>query len=232
MALQRLSNEKERLHLSKPRGVLDHHTGLTYDTPLSLQSVIAISDQRLSEQARQALRALSVLPAKPKSFSEEAALAVTTLPADALDELCDAGLLECTGSNRYTLHQTIADYARFYLQDTTPYHRFVTYFVQFVVGHQKDYRALGQEAGNILIALDAAYEQEMKTEFVQGANALSEFLCMHGLYGMAEHHLQRAYQLATSLGDANAAIKSSLYLREIAQKRDDYPQAKTYFQER
>ncbi len=231
MALQKLSDEKERLHLSKPLGVLDHHTGLTYDTPLSLQSVIAISDQRLSEQARQALRALSVLPAKPRSFSEEAALAVSALPAAVLDELCDAGLLECTSSNRYTIHQTIADYARLSLCDTTPYRRFVTYFVRYIVEHEKDYRALGQESGTILTALDIAYEQEMKAEFVQGVNTFSAFLCIRGLYSLAEHHVQRAHQLAISLGDINNSIISSLYLGEIAEKRGDYAQAEMYFQE-
>lgn len=231
MALQKLSDEKERLHLSKPLGVLDHHTGLTYDTPLSLQSVIAISDQRLSEQARQTLRALSVLPAKPRSFSEEAALAVSALPAAALDELCDAGLLECTSSNRYTVHQTIADYARLSLRDTTPYRRFVTYFVRYIVEHEKDYRALGQESGTILTALDIAYEQEMNTEFVQGVNTFSAFLCIRGLYNLAEHHVQRAHRLAISLGDTNNSILSSLYLGEIAEKRGDYVQAEMYFQE-
>ncbi len=230
-ALQKLSDEKERLHLSKPLGVLDHHTGLTYDTPLSLQSVIAISDQRLSEQARQALRALSILPAKPRSFSEEAALAVSALPAAALDELCDAGLLECTSSNRYTIHQTIADYARLSLHDTMPYRRFVTYFVRYIVEHEKDYRALGQESGTILTALDIAYEQEMKAEFVQGVNTFSAFLCIRGLYSLAEHHVQRAHQLAISLGDTNNSIISSLYLGEIAEKRGDYAQAEMYFQE-
>ena len=218
-ALQRLSDEKERLHLSKPLGVLEHHTGLTHDTPLSLQSVIAISDQRLSKEARQALRALSVLPAKPRSFSEEAALAVSALPATALDELCDTGLLECTSSNRYTMHQTIADYARLYLYDTAPHQRFVTYFVQYIVAHEKDYRALGQESGNILTALDVAYEQEMKMEFVRGVNTLSAFLCMRGFYGLAEHYLQRAHQLALSLGDTNGIIMSSHYLGEIADRR-------------
>jgi len=50
-ALKRLSDEKERLHLSNPRSVLDRHTSLSYDTPLSLQSVIAISDKHLQRCA-------------------------------------------------------------------------------------------------------------------------------------------------------------------------------------
>ena len=91
------------------------------------------------------------------------------------------------------MHQTIADYAHLYLHDTAPHQRFVTYFVRYIVEHEKDYRSLGQEAGTILTALDIAYEQEMKTEFVRGVNTLSAFLCMRGLYGLAEHHVQRAH---------------------------------------
>ncbi len=231
MALQRLSDEKERLHLSKPLGVLDQHTGLTYNTPLSLQSVIAISDQHLSEKACQALYALSVMPTKPRSFSEEAALAITALPTHALDELCDVGLLECVSPGRYTLHQTIADYARLHLHDTTPHQRFMMYFIRFVEEHEKDYRAVGQEFGSISTALDMAYEQNMKIEFVRAVNILSTFLCMRGLYSLAEHHLQRAYQLAISMDDTHDITLSALYLGEIAEKRGDYIQAEAYFQE-
>ncbi len=228
-ALQRLSDEKERLHLSKPLGVLDQHTGLSNDTPLSLQSVIAISDQHLSEQARQTLYALSVMPTKPRGFSEEVALAVSALPAEALDELCDAGLLECTSSNRYTLHQTIADYARLQLHSTTPYHRYMKYFIRFMISHEKDYPALGREFSNILTALDMAYEHNMQMDFVRGVHVLAAFLCARGLYGLAEHHLQHAHQLALSLNDAKDIITSSSYLGDIAEKRGNYVQAEAYF---
>jgi len=58
------------------------------------------------------LHALSVFPPKPNSFSEEAALAASQQPVEALDELWDAGLLENWGSERYALHQAVADALR------------------------------------------------------------------------------------------------------------------------
>ena len=50
-------------------------------------------------------------------FAEEAALAVSQAPVEALDVLFDAGLLESSGAGRYTLHQTIADYANAHLAE-------------------------------------------------------------------------------------------------------------------
>jgi hypothetical protein len=72
--------------------------------------MIALSDQQLSPEAQSALRALSIFPPKPESFSMETALAVSRQPREMLDELWETGLLESWGSGRYTLHQAVADY--------------------------------------------------------------------------------------------------------------------------
>ncbi len=111
-ALERLSRAEERLQISEPHGPVEMHPSLPGETPLSLQSVIAVSDQQLDERARAALYTLAVFPPRPDSFSEEAALAVADCSFEELDALSDAGLLESSGSGRYTLHQIIADYAR------------------------------------------------------------------------------------------------------------------------
>ncbi|MDQ6659376.1 MAG: NB-ARC domain-containing protein, partial [Chloroflexota bacterium] len=101
-ALTRLSDAEERLQISEPHGPVESHPSLSSDTPLSLQSVIAVTDQQLSEQARMALYALSAFPAKPNNFSEQAALRVAQCTVDTLDALIDAGLLESSSSDRYT----------------------------------------------------------------------------------------------------------------------------------
>ncbi|MFL5691574.1 MAG: NB-ARC domain-containing protein, partial [Ktedonobacteraceae bacterium] len=103
-AIERLRDAEARLQLSEPKALLERTPSLPRDASVSLQSVIEVSDLRLDEQGRQVLRALSVFPAKPNSFSKEAALAVSASPADILDTLCDAGLLESKGWGRYTLH--------------------------------------------------------------------------------------------------------------------------------
>src|SRR5579859_2063346 len=70
-ALERLQTAGERLRLTEPLSLLERPLGLAPSMPLSLQTVIALSDRQLEEQEQLALRALSVFPPKPSSFSEE-----------------------------------------------------------------------------------------------------------------------------------------------------------------
>ncbi len=110
-ALERLRCAEERLHVTMQQAPLDHLTSSSMHNTLSLQDVIEASVLPLDEAAQRVLSMLSTFPAKPQSFSEEAALAVSDAPVELLDELIDAGLLESAGPERYTLHQTIVDYA-------------------------------------------------------------------------------------------------------------------------
>jgi hypothetical protein len=108
-ALAQFHDTEQRL-----RGVAGQHcASLAESTPLSLLTAIALCHQQLSPQAHAALCTLATaFRPKPHSFSEEAALAVSQQPLEILDELWDVGLLESCGPGRYSLHQTIADYAR------------------------------------------------------------------------------------------------------------------------
>jgi transcriptional regulator with XRE-family HTH domain len=110
-ALERLRCAEDRLQLTCQQAPLEHLTSSSMHNTLSLQDVIEPSVLRLGEEAQCVLALLSAFPAKPHSFSEEAALAVSNAPIELLDELIDAGLLESDGPERYTLHQTIVDYA-------------------------------------------------------------------------------------------------------------------------
>src|SRR5579875_1487292 len=141
-AIERLQNVDERLRLVEPQAFLEKSPSLPVETPMSLSAVIEVGDHYLDEQARAGLRALAVFPAKPNSFSEEAALAISNGPVEMLDRLTDAGMLEGSGPERYTLHQTIADYAKAHLNDVSAYHRMVGYFVHYVELHEGDYDAL------------------------------------------------------------------------------------------
>src|SRR5438045_1572572 len=141
-ALTRLSDAEERLHIGEPHGLVDRHTSLPLDTPISLKSIIAVSDHHLSQKASAALYALSVFPAKPNSFSEEAALAIANCSIEVLDVLIDVGLLESSGSERYALHQTIADYARVHLQENAAHERLMIYITRYIEEHKTDYELL------------------------------------------------------------------------------------------
>ena len=111
--LQRLRDEKTRLTLSQPQRPADPHPSLIPGAALSLSAVLRISAAALDEQARHTLWALSVFPPKPNTFSAKAARKICATNHASLAALVDYGLLEPSGPERYTLHQTISDFAQF-----------------------------------------------------------------------------------------------------------------------
>jgi tetratricopeptide (TPR) repeat protein/transcriptional regulator with XRE-family HTH domain len=229
-ALEYLARAEKRLRISEPDEPVEHHTSLAEHTSLSLQSVFAVTDQQLDDPARGALYALSVFPPKPNSFSEEAALAVADCTVETLDNLTDAGLLESAGSDRYTLHQTIADYARLHLKEESGApDRLITYAFDYVEAHKKDYELLELESSIILAALEIASTTERWAKLVRGANAFAPFLLVRGFYPVAEEQLQRAQRAAEVLEDKRSLASTLLQLGEIAQKQGKYGQARTYY---
>jgi serine/threonine protein kinase len=172
-ALDRLLQVKERLQLEQPQGGLERHPSLPEGIPLSQLAVIQISDEALGKEAQQTLRALSVFPPKPNSFSEAAALAVAATNNQAIDTLLDFGLLESSGPERYTLHQTISDYAQLNLIDTTVYEQMVKFFIDYVQAHKTDRNLLERETSNILAAVEIMLEKGMNPS---GASVFAYFI--------------------------------------------------------
>jgi tetratricopeptide (TPR) repeat protein len=230
-ALEKLSEASARLNISEPRGPVERHPSLTSDTPVSLRTVIAVTDQQLAEPTRRALHALSVFPPRPNNFSEEAALAVAACTIETLDQITDTGLLETSGSDRYSLHQTIADYARLQLDDHGAYQRLIAYITTFTEAHRKDYEVLEIESNNILAALEAAVDQAHYVELTRIAVAFAPFLLARGLYPTAEIHLQRAYNAAIATADHAGLAAVLLHLGEMTWKRGDLEQAEKYLLE-
>ncbi len=185
-------------------------------TLLSLQAVIETSVRQLDEATRRVLSMLSAFPAKPYSFSEEAALVVSDAPLELLDELIDAGLLESAGPGRYTLQQTIVDYASTREYNSAAYERMVEYFINFVEVHETDYETLDRESSNVLAALQVAFERGMSMFLIRGAMHFSVFLKERGLYELAESHLKRAEQAARSLDDVASLTRISYHQGEMA----------------
>jgi tetratricopeptide (TPR) repeat protein/transcriptional regulator with XRE-family HTH domain len=230
-AISRLSNAEQRLHIEEQRAPTERHSSLPSGAALSLHSVFAVTDQQLDEQARTALYALSVFPSKPNSFSEEAALAIANCDVPFLDALFDAGLLESSLSGRYTIHQTIADYARLHLQDEAVYIRFIAYFTDLTEKHSKNYELLEKESNIILAVLETAYDLGMWVLLVRCTCAFAPFLLVRGIYAIAKEHLERAYDAAVVLNDSYGITTTLLYLGEIAQHQGNYEQAETYWQQ-
>jgi tetratricopeptide (TPR) repeat protein/transcriptional regulator with XRE-family HTH domain len=230
-ALTRLEKAEERLQISEPYGPVQTHPSLPGDRRLSLRSVIAVTDQTLPEEARAALYALAVFPPKPNSFSEDAALAVAACKEETLDVLIDAGLLESNG-DRYTLHQTIADYGLVLLQqDDTASLRLITYVMTFLETHKRDYELLEVESSIILATLEMASSQRKLPALVRLVTTYAPFLLLRGFYTLAEQHIQRAHQAAMTLNDTAGLIRTFHYLGEVAQKQGRFPEAIIFLQE-
>ncbi len=222
-ALERLQTARERLRLTEPFSLLERPVGLAPSMPLSLQTVIALSDRQLEEQEQLALRALSVFPPKPANFSEEAAVAVSNVPVETLDVLSDAGLLESSGPGRYTLHQTIADYARIHLLDSSVYTRLADYYAQFVTRHSRDLEVLDQEVNNIFAALEAAYTYSHYASYVTCVNAFFHFLITRGIYvEETMRHIEQAITIARELQDEVALAKALVHQGKTAYKLGKY----------
>ncbi len=230
-AVEHLRDAQARLQLSEARALAERHPSLANGTTLSLQALIAVSEQLLDEHARSALRALSIFPAKPNSFSEEAALEVSQASVETLDALCDAGLLESNGPSRYMLHQTISDYGRLLLADSAVSERLVQYYVRFVEANQNDHRQLELETSNILAALEIAHTTHRREELVRGACALADFLHIHGLYSLARKHLTRARASAQVLDDHRYLGRTLFHLGSVEQACGHLVQAETFLLE-
>jgi hypothetical protein len=88
-----------------------------------------MSTESLKEEAREALRALTVFPPKVNTFSFDAGVAVAG-SSDALVELRQRDLAEIIDrkNERYTMHMAIWEYAHEGLKDQSAYKRMAEYF--------------------------------------------------------------------------------------------------------
>jgi tetratricopeptide (TPR) repeat protein/transcriptional regulator with XRE-family HTH domain len=226
-ALASLQDGAKRLHLAVPYAPVEAPPALVSSNHLSLEAVIALSDEALDSKTRAVLRALAVFPPKSSSFSEEAALAVAMTSAESLDALVDAGLVESLGHRRYTLHATIADYAREKGHTTDVETPFARYFVHFAKSYQREYALLEQESPNILAALQIAGKRNLRDELVQGTMSFAPFLLARGLYATARVHLEQARAVAQEYGDHAGFAALSLFLAHVLLGQGHYKQAES-----
>lgn len=229
--LRLCKNVTERLHLSEPQVPWEHAQGWPIGTSLSLQGTIKFSESYLPAQAKEVLHALSVFPAKPYDFSEEAAVVVSAAPVEMLDLLVDSGLLESHLPGRYQLHQTIADYAALHRTDGQVEMRLVTFFVEFIQKHQYNNETLERDLHNILMALEQAFEHCLFTDVVRGVVTLAPFLEARRLYTLADKLLTRARHVALNLVDNESVVRIWLHLGKMAEYCSDFQQAEqAYFE--
>lgn len=236
--LQLLRQKEERLHLAMLLPPSERPPHLPDNIPLSLHATIEVSDQQLPEKARYALHALSVFRAKPRSFSEEAALQLGGFSIEELNILVDANLLESHGRRRYIFHQTIADYASLHLRDKTIVNdpeaieeRMVMYFVTYAENHALEDQALEREIENIIDACKLSSQGKMLAVQMQGIAAIAPYLERRGLYALVESCLQNVKQKASTTGEVHLIANACLHLGRIAQFGKEPHLVETYYEE-
>jgi tetratricopeptide (TPR) repeat protein len=229
-ALERLGQREQRLSLAQPQAPLEAHPSLPLETPLSLASSIGLSVAVLPQDGQQMLGALALFPPKPTSFSEEAALAVSSGAPETLDTLVDRGLVESAEPGRYRLHQTIVDYSQNHGNQQEARRRLVTWAVTWIEAHQED-SLLEQELPILLEALRLAATEPLQQLLIQGSTKLAPFLLARGFYTTAEDLLHQAQVAAQTQEDSGGLVASLYHLSAIAEKWGDYVQAERLLQE-
>jgi tetratricopeptide (TPR) repeat protein len=223
--LDRLADPVERLTLERTRSALDQQAGIPSDEPISLQAVIALSDEALSPSARSALRKLSILPPKPSSFDEHAAKTISGELATELDQLTDSGMMEAVGEQRYTIHRTISDFARTQIDSAAPAELIVDHYVARTEQNAKRFNELNPEIQNILTALRLANESGFSKQYITGVNALYPYLEANGLLGEADQLLEKAIDISSDHSE------TSLNAGRIALRLGDLERSERYFSE-
>lgn len=194
-AVERLFDAAERLRLNpllhnQPRSQSGEAT-------LSLQSAIDVTGQVLNEDEREALYLLAVFSPKPKSFSLEAALAVTGGSVETLDLLYGLGLLEYAEQDRYTMHLTIADYARLARTPKLRDQAYARLKAYIVAGLEREDRAwLIQESQAILTILDLTLAFHDHEALIDIVIRVGPAIVEEGWLQLASEWLQRACQAA------------------------------------
>ncbi len=234
--LKQLRDRSARLHLSQPQSLIEHHPSIPPEQPLSLETVIAVSIQHLPPDVRKTLSYLALVPAKPNSFPEDLATALTPNAEEALNELMDAGLVENYGDNRYTLHKTIADYASntLSLEDTGQEQakkNLVSYALSWLEKHSEDYKGIEPEYTNLLAALELAIQLNLSKEPVALAFSLMPFWLSRGWYSEANRLLQQVFPLTQIQKDQRMRIRILQYLGDIARRQARDEQARMYYQD-
>jgi tetratricopeptide (TPR) repeat protein len=230
-ALDHLHTVEARLQLAQPQSPLEASPALQPGASLSLQAAIDLSRASLDPIAERALLNLSLFIPKPNTFSEEAALAVTGCTVSVLDTLVDHGLLESIAPNRYTMHQTIADYAAMRGAEAEALERFIQFFVEYVEEKEAEHDKLEPELANILTALDEARASSLHTWLVRGVHALHSFLKTRGLYQLDEQYLGWARHAAETAGDKAALAYNLLHMGDLSISIGRFRQAQESLQE-
>jgi tetratricopeptide (TPR) repeat protein/transcriptional regulator with XRE-family HTH domain len=225
--LEKLQQPEERLILESPQAGIVHDTHIHQQTPFNLQTIIRMSEERLSIVAQQALSDLAIFTPKPNTFSEEAALAVAGVNVEVLDQLVDFGLVEINSQGRYQIHQVIVDYQRAHTDNKQAAERLCKYTMNFVELHQDEYAFLELELTNITTALNISHERNYHTLLIRGVIACGSFLFDRGMHPVSNTLHKHALASTEAIDDKKSNILLLKNLIPVLRTLGEYEQAET-----
>jgi tetratricopeptide (TPR) repeat protein len=234
-ALQELRDAQRRLEVQVDQAALGHHPDFDPEVPLSLVAIIGVSDDALNDEEKRTLRSLARFPAKPSTFSKEAAMAVADTSATTVASLVRAGLVEYVG-HRFTLHQTIADYARVQSSDPEPLRRMADFYTAFVEEHEREYLGGGNapawlemleaEQDNMRAVLRWSKESGEAEAGLRLAGALWRFWEVRGFYKEGSAILEELLALPGASLHTRARAKALNGAGDLAYRFGDYSAAR------
>ncbi|GCE47147.1 hypothetical protein EI42_00669 [Thermosporothrix hazakensis] len=232
-ALERIERLDERLSIQEPQAPTKQHPSLNADLPLSLRAVIAISEHQLPEQLQRAFYALETIPAKPNTFSEEMACAVMNCTVEQFHLVRDSGLLELSSQGRYTIQQTVHDYAWQRLHEVggleKAYCRLLAYLMEFGEMYQKEYELLQQECVTTLACLEQIVGVGKGKEFAELFLMYVPFLMSTAHYEITRQLALRAEAIGWEYKAPVLVVRALFYQGQVLQKLAHLAQAEECF---
>ena len=209
-----------------------------------LDKLIGTIYDQLSQPTQNVLRLLTVFPAKPNTFSEEAALAVAlsestarNLSEDALNALSDNGLLEYSlVEERLTLHQMVHDYAASITDQNLhlPYQHMLTFYSAEVRQRGDEWRTTLKDHAN----LSAALEHADNAGILESIIAFYPYMEANGFHQFAWNYLCRTMRWLTDreasclVPDRDAKLSIVLlYMGRTLCRKGEFREAVQYFRD-
>ena len=202
----------------------------------TLAHSLTLSLVTLTPDQRQTWYALGVFPAQPHAFPEAVALVIGACPPATLDTLVDIGMLDQHAPGWYSMHQVLADYARYQLQQqgqgATVAARWSAWLIAALPTLTED--AADLDLPLLLAGVDYLLAQGQPEAGGAGIVRLYPLLGRRGLYSIAWSLLTRAYARLPQRTDRDTddlAATVCWRLGQVALKQGRYHEAVRYLRE-
>lgn len=197
----------------------------------AVRSSFAVSWDALDDALQAFFPLLALFEGRPFAAEALSYLADMDLFAveDSLYTLTALSLVKEEGEIYYRQHPLLADFAREKLGDAAPVlRRFSDYYYNFSREHAAAYARLQPEWGNIIAAIDAAYQQERWQQVIDYAGILTQTWLAQARFNDARKVHRWTDHAAQQLGDKEAQATNLVRWGEIALEQNEYDEAKEY----